>query len=148
MTRAIVSIPEVPYAVNIDGTGYIPLSQFGETASDEVGKAIAQLKQQGAKAFVLDLRGNGGGLLDEAVEISDLFLPTGAKVVTQRERRDSTVWAAKDSEQMGTTPIVVLVDGGTASASEIVAGALQDHDRASSSASRVTAKASCRRCIV
>ena len=130
MTRAIVSIPEVPYAVNIDGTGYIPLSQFGETASDEVGKAIATLKQQGVKSFVLDLRGNGGGLLDEAVEISDLFLPTGAKVVTQRERRDSTVWNAKDSEQNGTTPLVVLVDGGTASASEIVAGALQDHDRA------------------
>lgn len=130
MTRAIVNIPEVPYAVNIDGTGYIPLLQFGETASDEVSKAIATLKQQGAKSFVLDLRGNGGGLLDEAVEISDLFLPSGAKVVTQRERRDSTVWNAKDSEQLGTTPVVVLVDGGTASASEIVAGALQDHDRA------------------
>ena len=130
MTRAIVSIPEVPYAVKIDDTGYIPLSQFGETASDEVAKAITTLKAQGAKSFVLDLRGNGGGLLDEAVEISDLFLPTGARVVTQRERRDTTVWAAKDPDQLGTTPVVVLVDGGTASASEIVAGALQDHDRA------------------
>jgi carboxyl-terminal processing protease len=125
-----VNIPEVPYAVKIDDTGFIPLSQFGETASDEVGKAIAALKAQGAKSFILDLRGNGGGLLDEAVEISDLFLPTGAKVVTQRERRDSAVWSAKDAEQLGTLPVVVLVDGGTASASEIVAGALQDHDRA------------------
>ncbi|HSL71883.1 MAG TPA: S41 family peptidase [Longimicrobiales bacterium] len=130
MTRAIVSIPAVPFAVKIDDVGYIPLGQFGESSSDEVAKSLAELRRQGAKAFVLDLRGNGGGLLDEAVEISDLFLPTGKRVVIQRERRDSTVWNTRDAEQMGAAPLVVLVDAGTASASEIVAGALQDHDRA------------------
>jgi carboxyl-terminal processing protease len=130
LTRAIVTIPAVPYAVNIDGVGYIPLGQFGESASDEVGKAVNQLKQQGARAFVLDLRGNGGGLLDEAVEISDMFLPTGDTVVVQRERTAAQTWMAQDPQDQGTTPLVVLVDENSASASEIVAGALQDHDRA------------------
>lgn len=129
MQRAIVSIPAVPYAVNIDGVGYVPLLQFGETASDEVAKAIVDLKAKGAKSFVLDLRGNGGGLLDESVEISDLFLPAGDTVVVQRERSASQVFQARDAADLSNTPIVVLVDGGTASASEIVAGALQDHDR-------------------
>jgi carboxyl-terminal processing protease len=130
MTRAVVNIPAVPYAINIDGVGYLPLTQFGETSSDEVAKAVAALKQQGARSFVLDLRGNGGGLLDEAVEISDMFLPTGDTVVVQREREDGQTWVAKDAADLGTTPVVVLVDENTASASEIVAGALQDHDRA------------------
>jgi carboxyl-terminal processing protease len=130
MTRAIVRIPAVPYTVKIDDVGYIPLVQFGETSSDEVTAALTSLKQQGARSFVLDLRGNGGGLLDEAVEISDLFLPSGDTVVVQRERRESMTYVARDAADQGTAPIVVLVDQGSASASEIVAGALQDHDRA------------------
>jgi carboxyl-terminal processing protease len=130
MVRAIVTIPAVPYAINIDGVGYIPLGQFGESSSDEVSKALTQLKQQGARSFVLDLRGNGGGLLDEAVEISDLFLPAGDTVVVQRERTTSQTWRAEDAQEQGTSPLVVLVDENSASASEIVAGALQDHDRA------------------
>ncbi|MGH7471112.1 MAG: S41 family peptidase [Longimicrobiales bacterium] len=130
MIRAIVRIPAVPYSVKIDDVGYIPLLQFGETSSDEVTAAITALKQQGAKSIVLDLRGNGGGLLDEAVEISDLFLPSGDTVVVQRERRESTTYTAQDAVDQGTAPVVVLVDQASASASEIVAGALQDHDRA------------------
>src|SRR5687768_16575676 len=130
MTRAIVSIPAVPYAINFDGVGYVPLSQFGETASDEVQKAIASLRQQGARSFILDLRGNGGGLLGEAVEIADLFLPAGDTVVVQRERTQSQVYATRDAANLAGAPIVVLVDGGSASASEIVAVALQDLDRA------------------
>jgi carboxyl-terminal processing protease len=127
--RAIVTIPQVAYTINFNGVGYIPLLQFGETASDEVAKAIATLKQQGAKSFVLDLRSNGGGLLEEAVEISDLFLPSGQNVVVQREREGDTKFIARDAETQAGAPVVVLVDGGTASASEIVAGALQDTDR-------------------
>ena len=130
VVRAIVNIPAVPYVLKVDDAGYIPLLQFGQTASDEVAKAMRDLKQQGAKSFVLDLRGNGGGLLEEAVEISDLFLPSGAKVVEQRERVNSQTYTARDAASEGTTPVVVLVDGASASASEIVAGALQDHDRA------------------
>jgi carboxyl-terminal processing protease len=130
MTRAIVSIPAVPYAVKIDNVGYIPLLQFGESSSAEVAKALTKLKQEGATSFVLDLRGNGGGLLDEAVEISDLFLPSGDTVVVQRERKENMTYTANDGATQDNAPLVVLVDGGSASASEIVAGALQDHDRA------------------
>jgi carboxyl-terminal processing protease len=130
LTRAIVRIPAVPYAVKIDDVGYIPLIQFGETSAEEVAKALTQLKQQGAKSFVLDLRGNGGGLLDQAVDISDLFLPSGQTVVVQRERQGSETFTARDAADQGSAPIVVLVDQASASASEIVAGALQDHDRA------------------
>jgi carboxyl-terminal processing protease len=130
VTRAIVNIPEVPYVLKVNETGYIPLLQFGNTASDEVAKALRELKQQGATSFVLDLRGNGGGLLEEAVEISDLFLPAGSMVVEQRERVNSQKYTARDAADENPAPVVILVDGGTASASEIVAGALQDHDRA------------------
>ncbi|MGH7460966.1 MAG: S41 family peptidase, partial [Longimicrobiales bacterium] len=130
VTRAVVRIPAVPYAVKIGDVGYIPLIQFGETASEEVAKALDDLKQQGAKSFVLDLRGNGGGLLDEAVEISDLFLPDEKTVVVQRERQGSETYKSRDAEDQNDAPLVVLVDQGSASASEIVAGALQDHDRA------------------
>ena len=130
MARAIVAIPAVPYAIKIDNVGYIPLLQFGESSSDEVAKAVAKLKQEGARSFVLDLRGNGGGLLDEAVEITDLFLPAGDTVVVQRERRENVTYTAREADTQDNAPLVVLVDAGSASALEIVAGALQDHDRA------------------
>ena len=132
ITRAVVRIPAVPYATLIEGdVGYVPLLQFNETAADEVAESVQRLVDEGARGLVLDLRGNGGGIVDHAVRIAGLFLPRGADIALQRER------GVQDTEYTNQTrplapelPLVVLIDGGSASASEIVAGALQDHDRA------------------
>jgi carboxyl-terminal processing protease len=95
-----------------------------------VAKALLDLKRRGARSFVLDLRGNGGGSLDQALDISDLFLKPGQEIVVVRHRgKAPEIASASRPSVIDSTPIVVLVDGGTASASEIVAGALQDHDR-------------------
>src|SRR5690606_25951002 len=130
--RAIVKIPAVPFAIRLDGgVGYIPLQRFNENATDEVASALRSLKRQGASSFIVDLRGNGGGSLEAAVHISDLFLNRGQSIVTVRYRNQPTdEYRARGRAVLGDEPIVVLVDGYSASASEIVAGALQDHDRA------------------
>jgi carboxyl-terminal processing protease len=131
ITRAIIQIPTVPYAVVLDGgIGYLPLLQFGETAAQEVAASVRKLKAEGATSILLDLRGNGGGLLDQAVEVAGVFLPPGTRVVEQKERAGSQSFTTADAPVAGAIPLVVLVDQGSASASEIVAGALQDHDRA------------------
>jgi carboxyl-terminal processing protease len=132
LERAIIRIPAVPYATTLDGDiGYIPLLQFNETAAEEVAAAVRRLVDDGVRGLVLDLRGNGGGIVSEAVEISGLFLPPGTKVAEQRERGGRVQTYVTTSRPIAPDlPLVVLIDGGTASASEIVAGALQDHDRA------------------
>jgi carboxyl-terminal processing protease len=113
-------------------TGYIVLSQFNGKASAETKAALIDLKEQGAKNIILDLRGNPGGLLNEAVNICNLFIPQGEIIVTTKSKNDKynntykTTKAPVDTE----IPLVVLVDGKSASASEIVSGALQDLDRA------------------
>jgi carboxyl-terminal processing protease len=129
--RAIIRVPAVPYAMVLDGgVGYIPLQSFNESAAEDVGRALLDLKRRGARSFVLDLRGNGGGSLDQALEISDLFLKPGQEIVVVRHRgKDPETAAASRPSVIDSMPIVVMVDGATASASEIVAGALQDHDR-------------------
>lgn len=132
LTRAVVRIPAVPFVAVLDGgVGYVPLQQFNETASREVATAVRDLVDRGAAGMVLDLRGNTGGIVEQAVRIAGLFLPEGASVARQWER------GAEDSRYVNEwvpaapdLPLVVLVDGASASASEIVAGALQDHDRA------------------
>ncbi|MFW5947178.1 MAG: S41 family peptidase [Gemmatimonadota bacterium] len=129
--RAVVRIPAVPYAVTVDDVGYIPLLQFNETAADEVGASVRQLVDDGVQGLVLDLRGNGGGIVEQAVRIAGLFLPEGTDIVRQWERGgDAQVFANLKEPVAPDIPLVVLVDGASASASEIVAGALQDHDRA------------------
>jgi len=132
LTRAIVHIPAVPYAVTLgERVGYIPLQQFNETASDEVASAIQRLTRQGARGIILDMRGNPGGILDEALATSNLFLSPGQEILSQRGRQGAVQkYVAQERPVAPTIPLVVLVDGGSASASEIVAGALQDHDRA------------------
>lgn len=132
ITRAVVRIPAVPYATLVENdVGYIPLLQFNETAGDEVATAVRQLLDQGAHGLVLDLRGNGGGIVDQAVDIASLFLPEGAPIARQWERAsDDRVYTNTTTPLAAAVPLVVLVDGASASASEIVAGALQDHDRA------------------
>ncbi len=131
-TRAVIRVPAVPYSIVIhDDVGYIPLQSFNESAAADVERSLASLKQDGAKAFILDLRGNGGGSLDQALEIGNLFFQPGAEIASVRHRgKAPEVYRANRTSVIDSMPVVVLVDGYTASASEIVAGSLQDHDRA------------------
>jgi carboxyl-terminal processing protease len=130
-TRAVVHIPAVPFAVMLDDRiGYIPVQKFNESSGGEVETALRQLAGQGARSFVLDLRGNGGGDFDESLRMANLFLKRGQDIVTVRSRTTSPmVSRAVEQPLVPDAPLVVLTDGYTASASEIVAGALQDHDR-------------------
>ena len=114
------------------GIGYIHVTQFMETTSREVGDAVDKFQKQGdLHGLLIDLRGNPGGLLNEAVNMSDKFLDKGQIVVSQRGRAfPDQVYRAAHGEQGPKFPIVVLVNRNTASAAEIVSGALQDHDRA------------------
>lgn len=126
ITREIIHVPTV-HAKMENGYEYIRLSDFGETSAAEVRKALLDGKAHGAKGTILDLRDNGGGLLNAAVDISSLFIPKGA-IVTEIDRygnRDTQYATGKSLT--GVTPIVVLVNGYTASASEITSGALQDY---------------------
>jgi carboxyl-terminal processing protease len=130
--RAVIHVPAVPYATMLgDHIGYIPLQTFNENAAEEVEEAAQKLVADGARGIVLDLRDNGGGIVEQALAVSSLFLQQGQPIVSVRSRNTADEVAKASSEQLGAQPpMVVLSDGGTASASEIVAGALQDHDRA------------------
>lgn len=133
ITRERIHLPVVEYAGMInDTTGYIMQSQFTERVSQEVKRAVLKLKQnRNLKQIVLDLRGNGGGILDEAVEIVSIFVPKGSLVVSSKDKNGNTLEYRTQSEPLDSEiPLIVLVDSGSASASEIVAGALQDMDRA------------------
>jgi carboxyl-terminal processing protease len=131
-TRATIHIPAIRYAIMADkGIGYVWLEQFNETATDELEAAIRKLQQQGARSLILDLRDNPGGILDQALSVSNLFVKRDQPLLSIRDRNgQGPTYVAKDEPIIGGMPIVTLVDGGSASASEIVAGALQDHDRA------------------
>jgi carboxyl-terminal processing protease len=131
--RAEVEINAVPYFSMIDDkTGYIVLDKFNNKASSQTSYALRDLKAQGAKRMILDLRGNPGGLLNEAVNVVSLFVPKGQLVVTTKskvKKYNKTYYT--QTEPIDTEmPLVVLIDGGSASASEIVSGSLQDLDRA------------------
>jgi carboxyl-terminal processing protease len=131
MTRREVHVPAVPFTSVIDGAGYIPLQTFNENATEEVENAVQKLLAQGAKGLILDLRDNGGGIVEQALGISSLFLKNGQDIVTVRARdAEDEVSRTTGGHVAQGVPLVVLTDGGTASAAEIVAGALQDHDRA------------------
>jgi carboxyl-terminal processing protease len=112
--------------------GYFALSTFSDSTAIEVASVVDSLVKAGARALVFDLRGNPGGLLSQGVAVADLFLGVGKKIVSTRGRTPGTTtdFTSKDPQRWPTLPIVVLVNSGTASAAEIVAGALQDHDRA------------------
>jgi carboxyl-terminal processing protease len=130
--RQRVRYPSVAYAVMLEpGIGYVPLEGFNDSAAGEVAAAIAGLRGQGATSFVFDLRGNTGGSLDQAIRISDLFLAPGTPILRVEYRNAPTErYAAEEEPLLAAAPLVVLTDRESASASEIVAGALQDHDRA------------------
>lgn len=130
--RDRIHMPDVEYYGMInDEVGYILQSGFSEGVSDDVRKAVASLKGQGMKKLVLDLRGNGGGLLVEAVGVASVFLPRGTVVVTAKGRDKESNYTLRTTKEPVDTkiPLIVLVDSGSASASEIVAGAVQDMDR-------------------
>ena len=128
-----VEVKAVPFYGKVDEkTGYIVLSQFNRKATFEIQAALLDLKTQGAEKIILDLRGNPGGLLGEAVNICNLFVPKGEIIVTTKskiEKHNQTYKTTRDPIDLD-VPLVILVDGKSASASEIVSGALQDLDRA------------------
>jgi carboxyl-terminal processing protease len=133
ITRTAVPQPTVQDAYMIrPGVGYVDMTRgFNRTTADEFVQALEELRRQGMTQLVLDLRNNPGGLLDQAVKVASQFLPRGQVVLSQRGRVEGVDRTYKsDNSQPDATPLVVLVNRNSASASEIVAGALQDHDRA------------------
>ena len=135
VTRATIHVRSVDPRITMmldDKVGYIALSPVSEASTREVAAAIDTLLKQGMRSLIFDLRGNPGGLLDQGVAVSDLFLDPGKAIVETRGRAPGSSHEFSDSKPQSwpRLPIVVIVNGGSASAAEIIAGALQDHDRA------------------
>jgi len=140
LTRAVINVDMVKdinnkkeFPLGENKIGYVRITQFGEKTSDELEAALKKLKAQGMQALILDLRWNPGGLLDQAVEVCEKFLPRGDLVVTTEGRnpvQNSTHRAAGRGDELHRAPMVVLANQGSASAAEIVAGCLQDTKRA------------------
>lgn len=132
LTRANIALPAVPYYTLLtDSVGYLILDSFTDNCSRDVRLALIDLKNQGAKRLIIDLRGNGGGSLAEAVNIVGLFVPKGTTAVSTKGKiaqATQTFTTLREPLDL-TTPLAILVDGQSASASEIVAGAIQDLDR-------------------
>ena len=125
VVRADVHVPSV-VSKNMNGIGYVQLADFGSTSADEVRAAFVNLQKQNVHGYILDLRNNGGGLLDAAVDISSIFIPHGTIVSTINRAGVSDVKSA-EGNSIGAKPLVILVNKYTASASEITAGAVQDY---------------------
>jgi carboxyl-terminal processing protease len=133
LTREVIQLRAVPFATILgDGIAYVPLQSVLESSAQEMRTALDSLRGAGMQRLILDLRGNPGGVLDQGIEVSDLFLEPGSAIVETRgrAREQNAVYKASQPDRYAGIPLVVLVDGGSASASEIVAGALQDNDRA------------------
>ena len=132
LTRAIIKINSVKYDMIDKELGYIRLTQFQENSYKEMVNAVRQLSNQGAKGILLDLRNNGGGLLNEAISIASIFLPINKTVVftRQRDKQEQHYKTEAVNYTNRTIPMVVLVNEWSASASEIIAGAMQDYNRA------------------
>jgi len=133
ITRAIIRVRAVRSRME-DDVGYVRISQFNEQTTENLKRAITELTKQGGdklRGFIIDLRNNPGGLLDQAISVTDAFLDRGEIVSTRGRNADETQrFNARAGDMTAKKPIIVLVNGGSASASEIVAGALQDHKRA------------------
>lgn len=131
ITRKNIKLPAVPYYGIIKGHGYIHLNQFTNDCYGYVRKAIISLKEQGAKDLIFDLRDNPGGALDQAVKIVNLFVPKGITIVETRGKVKSgnSVYETNDNPLDDNMPLAILVNDGSASASEIVSGSIQDLDR-------------------
>ena len=130
LVRDTIKIESVKSKV-LDNIGYVKLTQFQEATGRDLGRVLKQFKEQKVQSTILDLRNNPGGLLTAAVEVSEQFLPNGKLVVYTKGRESKKdEWFAKGRDQMDDSPMIILVNEGSASASEIVAGALQDYGRA------------------
>ena len=133
VVRERIHFPDIEYAGMLDDTtGYILQTSFTDNVANEIRNRFLDLKKQGMKRLVLDLRGNGGGLMSEAIGIVSLFVPKGSLVVTAKGNNEESIHQYRTSSEPVDTeiPIIVLIDSGSASSSEIVSGALQDMDRA------------------
>lgn len=133
VTRDVIRLMAVPFAVMLDDDiGYVPLKTVRETSAEEVRSAVDSLRDEGMRGLVLDVRENPGGLLDQGIAVADLFLERGQGIVETRGRgpNQSDTFEASRPDRYPGLPVVVLIDGSSASASEIIAGALQDYDRA------------------
>lgn len=129
--REIIQLKSVRYEMLSDDIGYVRLSQFKHNTDDDTRNAVRDLMRQGMQGLILDLRNNGGGLLDVSVKISSLFLKNGLVVETKgRAERANEKYYVDKSQYLTNMPMTVLINGGSASASEIVAGALNDRGRA------------------
>ena len=130
LVRDTIKIESVKSKV-MDNIGYVRLTQFQESTGRDLSKVLKQFKEQKLQSTILDLRNNPGGLLTSAVEVSEQFLPSGKLVVYTKGRESKKdEWVSKGKDQMDDSPMIILVNEGSASASEIVAGALQDYGRA------------------
>ncbi len=131
VTRDTITVKSVTWEVKNDKTGYIKISEFGEDTTDLLNKAIDELTAKKVSSLVVDLRNNPGGYLDAAVDMTSLFLKDRGVIVKQKDK-DGTVTELKatDAARMTDIPMVILINGGSASASEIFSGALQDYGRA------------------
>jgi carboxyl-terminal processing protease len=132
LKRAVIRVPAVPYAITFEGgIAYLPLDGFNESSTRDISAAVRKFQSEGAKGLILDLRRNAGGYLDQALSISNLFLKEGQEIASVRGRgTQPQVYTARERPLAPEIPIVILIDQYSASAAEIVAGALQDHDRA------------------
>jgi carboxyl-terminal processing protease len=133
LRRAEIHVRSVQFAMSVaPGVGYVQLTVVSDSSTQELEQAIDRLKAEGAHGVILDLRNNPGGLLNEGIGISELFLDKGQVIVDTRGRgpEGNEKYSASSGQRWAGLPVVVLVDEGTASAAEIIAGALQDHDRA------------------
>jgi len=133
LTRAMIHVRSVQVSMMLDDkVGYVLLTPVSETSASELTDAVTGLLQKGMKSMILDLRGNPGGLLDQGVAVSELFLDPGEEVVATRGRAPNSTRTYRDAKPQPwpNLPVVVLANGGNASAAEIITGALQDHDRA------------------
>ena len=133
ITREAIEVDAVPFYKMVDSkTGYIVLAKFNQKASEQTKAALIDLKGKGAEKIILDLRGNPGGLLTEAINVTNLFVPKGELIVTTKSKvkKFNSEYKTKNQPIDTDIPLVVLVNGSSASASEIVSGSLQDLDRA------------------
>ncbi|MCB0213754.1 MAG: S41 family peptidase [Anaerolineae bacterium] len=144
VTRAVIETPSVTWRLTDEDPkiGYMQMTGFTERTDGELEQAIDELTEQGAESFILDLRRNGGGLLDTAIDVASEFLRDGVVVKEDRQNEGPRVYDVRGGGRLLDQPLVVLVDGGTASASEIVAGALQDYERATIIGERTFGKGS------
>ena len=146
ITRDIIRVRSVRASLQGDDVGYVRITQFNEQTTDNLRRAISELTAQAGdklKGFIIDLRNNPGGLLDQAITVSESFMDRGEVVSTRGRNADATQrFLARGSDMTRAKPLIVLINGGSASASEIVAGAWQDHKRATIIGSRSFGKAS------